>query len=202
VVLGFALAALVLAAFGWLVTGPYKNFIAGFDSNIRYAMRQIQSPMWTSLLLTVTNLGSTLYLIIVGSVAGIVFLSLRWFRSFFLLVIAMAGQAALHHGSKWLIARPRPSNLISYRTAESFSFPSGHAIAALCLYAVIAWIITRRIESPAVTAAIWIFSIVLIFLIGASRVYIGIHYPTDVLAGFLGSLIWTFAIMSIDRRPL
>lgn len=202
VVAGFALAALVLAAFGWLVTGPYKNLVAGFDSNIRYAMRQIQSPMWTSLLLTVTNLGSTLYLIIVGSVAGIAFLALRWFRSFFLFIIAMAGQAALHHGSKWLIARPRPSNLISYRAAESFSFPSGHAIAALCLYAMIAWIITRRIESPAVTASIWIFTIVLIFLIGASRVYIGIHYPTDVLAGFLGSLIWTAAVMSIDRRPL
>jgi undecaprenyl-diphosphatase len=196
------LAALVLGAFGWLVTGPYKNFVAGFDSNIRYAMRQIQSPMWTSLLLTVTNLGSTLYLIIVGSVAGIAFLALRWFRSFFIFIIAMAGQAALHHGSKWLIARPRPSNLISYRTAESFSFPSGHAVAALCLYGMIAWIITRRIESPAVTASIWIFTIVLIFLIGASRVYIGIHYPTDVVAGFLGSLIWAAAIMSIDRRPL
>jgi undecaprenyl-diphosphatase len=199
---GFLLAALVLGAFGWLVTGPYKNFVAGFDSNIRYAMRQIQSPMWTSLLLTVTNLGSTLYLIIVGSVAGIAFLALRWFRSFFIFIIAMAGQAALHHGSKWLIARPRPSNLISYRTAESFSFPSGHAVAALCLYGMIAWIITRRIESPAVTASIWIFTIVLIFLIGASRVYIGIHYPTDVVAGFVGSLIWTAALMSIDRRPL
>lgn len=202
VVLGFALAALVLAAFGWLVTGPYKNLVAGFDSNIRYAMRQIQSPMWTSLLLTVTNLGSTLYLIIVGSVAGIAFLALRWFRSFFIFIIAMAGQAALHNGFKWLIARPRPSNLINYRTAESFSFPSGHAIAALCLYGMIAWIITRRIESPAVTASIWIGTLLLIFLIGASRVYIGIHYPTDVLAGFLGSLIWTAAVMSIDRRPL
>ena len=202
VVLGFAFAALVLAAFGWLVTGPYKNLVAGFDSNIRYAMRQIQSPMWTSLLLTLTNLGSTLYLIVVGSVAGIAFLALRWFRSFVLFIIAMAGQAALHHGAKWLIARPRPSNLISYRTAESFSFPSGHAIAALCLYAMIAWIMTRRIENPAVTASIWICTVILIFLIGASRVYIGIHYPTDVVAGFLGGLIWTFAIMSIDRRPL
>jgi undecaprenyl-diphosphatase len=202
VVAGFALAGLVLAAFGWLVTGPYKNFLAGFDSNIRYAMRQIQSPMWTSLLLTVTNLGSTLYLIIVGSVAGIAFLALRWFRSFFLFVIAMAGQAALHHGSKWMIARSRPSNLINYRTAESFSFPSGHALAALCLFGMIAWIITRRIESPAVTAVVWICTFVLIFLIGASRVYIGIHYPTDVVAGFLGGVIWLAAVMSIDRRPL
>jgi undecaprenyl-diphosphatase len=67
---------------------------------------------------------------------------------------------------------------------------------------MIAWIITRRIESPAVTAVVWICTFVLIFLIGASRVYIGIHYPTDVVAGFLGGVIWLAAVMSIDRRPL
>lgn len=199
---GFLLAALVLAGIGWLVTGPYREYPAVFDASVRYTMRQIQSPMWTALSLTVTKLGSTLYLIIVGSVAGIAFLALRWFRSLILFIVVMAGQAALHHGFKWLIARPRPANLINYRTAESFSFPSGHAIAALCLYGMIAWIITRRIESPAVTACIWISTIVLTFLIGTSRVYIGIHYPTDVLAGFLAGFIWLAALMSVDRRPL
>ena len=202
VVLGFALAALVLAAFGWLVTGPYKNLVAGFDSNIRYAMRQIQSPMWTSLLLTLTNLGSTLYLIIVGSVAGIAFLALRWFRSFVLFIIAMAGQAALHHGSKWLIARPRPSALMNYRAVESFSFPSGHAIGAICLYGMIAWIVTTQLENPAAKAGIWIFTLILIFLIGMSRAYIGIHHATDVVAGFVAGFIWIAAVMSVDRRPL
>ncbi|HVF29780.1 MAG TPA: hypothetical protein VNA22_02370, partial [Pyrinomonadaceae bacterium] len=114
---GFALAALVLYALGWLVTGPLKGSFAGFDNNIRYTMRQIQSPMWTTLLLTVTNLGSTLYLTIVGCVAGVAFLALRWFGSFFLFILAMAGQAVLHHGAKWAIARPRPSALINYRVA-------------------------------------------------------------------------------------
>ena len=202
VVAGFALAALVLAAFGWLVTGPYKNLVAGFDSNIRYAMRQIHSPMWTSLLLTVTNLGSTLYLIVVGSAAGIAFLALRWFRSFFLFVIAMAGQAALHHGSKWLIARPRPPALMNYRAVESFSFPSGHAIGAICLYGMIAWIVTAQLENPAAKAGIWIFTLILVFLIGMSRAYIGIHHATDVFAGFVAGFIWIAAVMSVDRRPL
>ncbi len=199
---GLALATLALGALGWLVTGPYKSWVAGFDSSIRYTMRQIQSPMWTQLFLTVTKLGSTVYLVIIGVGAGLLFLFYRLFRSLFFFTVAMAGQAALHHTFKWFFARPRPSNLINYRAPESTSFPSGHAIAALCLFGMIAWIVTREIESPAIKVGIWIFTAVLVFLIGVSRVYIGIHYPTDVLAGFVGGAIWIAAIMSADRGPL
>lgn len=202
IVAGFALAALVLAALGWLVTGPHKGLTAGFDGSIRTAIRQMQSPMWTSLFLTVTKLGSTLYLAIIGSVVGLIFILLRWFRPLLIFIVVMIGQALLHHGFKWLIARPRPSSLISYREIESFSFPSGHAVASLCLYGTIAWIVASRTENPALKAVTGMAAVILIFLIGTSRVYIGIHYPTDVLAGFLAAAIWTAAVMSTDRKVL
>jgi len=202
VTVGFVLAALILAALGWLVTGPYKQFPAPFDSTIRYTMRQIQSPMWTSLFLIVTKLGSTIYLTIVGCTAGIIFIILRWFRPLLLLIVTMAGQAGLDRGCKYLFARPRPPAMINYPDVESFSFPSGHAVAALSLYFVIAWSVSTRAESPAIKVAIWISTVVLVFLIGMSRVYIGVHYPTDVLAGFLAALVWTVSVMSIDQRPL
>ena len=202
VLAGFALAALVLAGVGWLVTGPYREYPASFDSSVRNAIRQMQSPMWTSLFLTATKLGSTLYLAIVGAIAGAVFIFLRMFRSVWLLVIVMTGQAILHYGAKWLFARPRPPVLISYKAVENFSFPSGHAIATLSLYFMIAWIVCTQLENPAIKIAIWIFTALLVFLVGCSRVYIGIHFPTDVLAGFLASLIWTGAVMLADRREL
>ncbi len=202
IIAGFGIAALILWAIGWLVTGPYKGTVAGFDSNIRYFMRQIQSPMWTALLLTVTKLGSTLVLAIIGSVAGIAFLALRWFRPLMLFVLTMVGQAALHHGFKWLIERPRPPVLMSYKDLESFSFPSGHAVSALCMYGAIAWIVATRTENAAAKFGFAASATVLIFLIGMSRVYIGVHYPTDVLAGFLAAFVWTGAVMSLDRRPL
>ena len=199
---GFVLAALILAGLGWLVTGPYKQYPASFDATVRYAMRQIQSPMWTSLFLIVTKLGSTVYLTIVGCAAGIVFIILRWFGPLLLLIITMAGQAALNRGCKYVFPRPRPQALINYPAIESLSFPSGHAVASLCLYFVIAWSITTHLENPAVKVAIWICTVILVFLIGMSRVYIGVHYPTDVVGGFLAGLIWTAAILSTDRRPL
>lgn len=199
---GFALAAIVLGAIGWFVTGSYHEYPLTFDTAIRTAIRQMRSPMWASLFLTVTKLGSTFYLSIIGCAAGIIFIFLRWFRPLFLLILVMGGQSVLHYGFKWLIARPRPPALISYREVESFSYPSGHAVGGLCLYIAIAWIVTTRIETSAAKAGIWIVAGALVFLIGMSRVYIGIHYPTDVLAGFLGAAIWTSAVMSIDRKAL
>ena len=202
IVAGILLAALMLAAAGWLVTGPLRAYPASFDSAIRGVMHQMQSPMWTSLFLSVTKLGSTLYLTIFGCAAGLGFLVLRWFRPLVLFVVAAAGQAALHHGFKWLFARPRPAPLVAYPVAENFSFPSGHAISALCIYAMIAWIVTARLENPALKAAIWIITLVLVFLIGTSRVYIGVHHASDVIAGFLAAAIWTSAVISVDKRPL
>jgi undecaprenyl-diphosphatase len=199
--LGFFVAAVVLAAAGWWVAGPWRAAPAAFDATLRGIARGTQSPLWTALFLTVTKFGSTLYLTVIGSIAGIVFIVRRWFRPLGLFIVAMAGQAALHHGFKWLFARPRPSPLIAYPAAESFSFPSGHALSAFCLYAAIAWIFASRLETPALKVGIWIFTIGFIFLIGASRVYIGVHYPTDVAAAFLAAAVWSTAVISADERP-
>ena len=202
IISGFLLAALVLAAAGWLVTGPLKGQTEALDATLRKAVRQIHSPMWTSLFLAATKLGSTIYLTIIGSAAGLFFIALRWFRPLLLFIVAMIGQAALHHGFKWIFARPRPPAMIAYPVAEGFSFPSGHAVSGLCLYATIALIVTARLESPALKAGIWISTVVLVFLIGVSRVYIGVHYPSDVAAGFLAAAIWTAAVISADERRI
>ena len=200
IVLGFLLAGGLLFAVGWLATGPYRSTMQPFDSALRTGARALQSPLWTSLFLAVTKLGSTIYLVVIGSVAGVAFIVLRWFRPLVLLIIVMAGQAALHHGFKYLIGRPRPPALLPYRAIESFSFPSGHAVSSLCLYAAVAWFCSNRIENPAAKVGIWITALALILLIGISRIYIGIHYPSDVLAGFIGAAIWTAAVISLDNR--
>ena len=199
IVAGFVVACGLLAAIGWLVTGHYRLFVQPFDSAVRGGMREFQSPLWTSLFLTITKFGSTIYLIVIGCIAGLAFVVLRWFRPLLLFVLTMAGQAALHHGFKYLFARPRPPSLIQYANIESFSFPSGHAISSLCLYSAIAWILSNRTENTAAKAGIWIAAAILIFLIGLSRVYIGIHYPSDLIAGFIAAAVWTTAVISCDK---
>ena len=203
IIAGFALASASLAIFGWLVTGPYRTFAAEPDALARYFVRQVQSPMLTSLFLAVTKLGSTVYLSILGSIGGLVFLSLRMFRPLVLFIVTMAGQAVLHYGAKYLTERARPSALIHYpRIDESFSFPSGHALSALCLFVSLCWLTTNRMENSAAKAGIWIVTLLLVLLIGLSRVYIGVHYASDVVAGFLAAAIWTAAVISLDRKAI
>jgi hypothetical protein len=72
--------------------------------------------------------------------------------------------------------------MLSYLSIESFSFPSGHALSSLCLYASGVWLIMNRLENPAIKAALWIVMAIFVLLIGLSRLYIGIHFPTDVVA--------------------
>lgn len=202
IALGFLIAAGLLLLIGWLVTGPARPYAATFDGSIRSSIPQMQSPLWTSLFLTFTKFGSTLYLAIAGSIAGLAFIYLRWFRPMWLFIVAMAGQAILHNGAKYLIARPRPSAMLNYQPVESFSFPSGHALSSLCLYASVVWLITNRLENSAIKAALWIVMVLFVILIGLSRLYIGVHFPTDVLAGWLAAAIWTAAVVSTDRKPL
>ena len=71
IALGFLIAAGLLLLIGWLVTGPARPYAASFDGSIRSSIRQMQSPLWTSLFLPLTKFGSTIYLIIAGSTVGI-----------------------------------------------------------------------------------------------------------------------------------
>lgn len=202
IIAGFTVAAGALALIGWLVTGPFRSAVTEVDASIRWYARQLQSPLLTSLFLAVTKLGSTLYLSVIGSVVGLAFIGLRWFRPLVLFIITMAGQAVLHYGAKFLFARPRPPALLNYPIGESFSFPSGHALSSMCLFISASWLATNRLENSAGKAGLWAVSILLVLLIGVSRIYIGVHYPTDVLAGYVAAAIWTAAVISVDRKAM
>jgi undecaprenyl-diphosphatase len=79
---------------------------------------------------------------------------------------------------------------------------SPSAVSSLCLYGTIAWIVASCLENSAAKVGVALIAGILIFLIGMSRVYIGVHYPTDVVAGFAAAAIWTAAVLSTDRKAL
>jgi membrane-associated PAP2 superfamily phosphatase len=87
---------------------------------------------------------------------------------------------------------------------ESYSFPSGHSLASFCFFGALASILTVRINNSRINLVIWICAATLVFLIGLSRIYLGVHYTTDVIARFSAALIWTamirFVEMQIVRR--
>lgn len=105
------------------------------------------------------------------------------------MLLALGGGMAFNLLLKWLYHRERPS--IHRLVEESgYSFPSGHSMAAFLFFGMMAMLLTLFVVSRAAKAVIILAAVVLILLVGISRIYLGVHYPSDVLAGFAAGGVW------------
>jgi undecaprenyl-diphosphatase len=119
-----------------------------------------------------------------------------------LLVAAAIGAEAVDELLKLVFHRQRPEAFFGNPGPSSYGFPSGHAISACCFYGVLAAIVTARIRSRWKQAAVWVAAAILAGLIGLSRIYLGVHYPSDVIAGYAGGIVWVAALRaSYDVWP-
>ena len=96
--------------------------------------------------------------------------------------------------------RSRPEPFFDTRLPASYSFPSGHAMLSFCLCLSAAALFSANQKSRLVRAVIWIFWLGLSGAIGYSRIYLGVHYPSDVLAGYLAALVWSLAVGSAYQK--
>lgn len=146
-----------------------------------------------------TDLGS---LIVLGSLvlAAVMILWYRgWRPAAVLLVVTMAGAAVLVEVLKVSIHRARPVPYFGIIAPHSFSYPSGHALFSFAFFATLAALATARIRALWARIIIWALAVALIGLIGLSRIYLGVHYPTDVIAGYVTAFIWVMAVARADR---
>jgi len=93
----------------------------------------------------------------------------------------------------------RPASFFDYPLPGSPSFPSGHALFAACVFGGLAVLLTDRMETRLLQILVWVIAVSLILLVGLSRVYLGVHYPSDVLAGYAIGVIWVTAIAFGDH---
>jgi undecaprenyl-diphosphatase len=119
---------------------------------------------------------------------------MRWKRAFVLFAITMLGELVLDNVLKAIFQRVRPEAFFDYPLPDSYSFPSGHSFASFCFYGILAWLITARLDNNLLKILIWTAAAILVLLIGTSRVYLGVHHPSDVIAGYLTALIWVMTI--------
>ncbi len=112
------------------------------------------------------------------------------------LLVGMLGGVVVTYSLKWLVARERPeyaSELSSYRE----SFPSGHALLSMFFYCTVATMLARVTESAAQRRFYYIVAIGLALVIGWSRTYLGVHYPTDVVAGWSLGVVWAVVCFAL-----
>ena len=197
--IGLGLAAGALFFFARLADEMLEGDAQQFDDRARAGINQWASPALTSAMRVVTVLGKPALLFGLSLVAGLIFLARKNHKAAMLLVVAMAGSILLDTVLKVSFRRTRPVPFFDIEAPSSFSFPSGHALVSFCFYSVMAALISARTKSRTVRIIVWAVAALMVIAIGLSRIYLGVHYPTDVLAGYAAAFIWVIIIGVVDR---
>lgn len=197
--IGLVAAAAALVLLSWLGEEVLEGEAFAFDEWIRALVHDIASPGLTSLMRSASFYGGPSVLIPAGLVVAVAFVIKGWHRGALLVVVTLAGAGLLNVLLKLSFARVRPEAFFNYPLPGSPSFPSGHALFAASVFGGLAVLLTARIESFPLQVCVWIVSVFLILLVGGSRVYLGVHYPSDVLAGYAIAMIWVTTVALGDR---
>ena len=197
----------VLVASGW-ATGTLLVDVAGVDGAVRidrvavdYLVER-RNPWLTTTLRHVTWLGTAFALLPFVAVVGVAVRrrTASW-TTLAQLGVSLGGAIVVYDAVKVLVVRPRPhvGQLVS--TATGFSFPSGHATQIAAITVTITILGTALSASRSRRALAWGATALIVLVVGASRIYLGVHWPTDVLAGSALGALW--AVLTVRTlRPL
>jgi len=164
----------------WVLSGKSLPF----DLAIRAAVHGWASPLLTSVMLAITTFGSALIRLPLAAILA-VWLAVAGHRrpAILLAAVTLAAEPVVQL-LKLAVHRPRPEVFFGLAPAETYSFPSGHTFGSAIFYGLLAAILMSFANSGRKRASIAIVAVLLVLLIGLSRVYLGYHYPSDVLGGW------------------
>ena len=203
----FLLPLLLATASAWVFLEVAEEALEGdtraIDELIILALRTSDisdpvGPLWLEeAVRDLTALGSTLVLaMVVSTVAGFLLLLRDWRAATFTFAAAGSGLLA-SYSLKEFFGRPRPDLIPHEVMVFSLSFPSGHAMMSAVVYLTLASLITRLMQRRRLKLYVMSVAVVFTTLIGFSRIYLGVHWPSDVLAGWTAGASWALACWMI-----
>jgi membrane-associated phospholipid phosphatase len=205
---GLAVAGLAMWAFATIAHEVLDSETYAFDKSILLYLRSLHDPVRDRIMLALTFFGEPNLLLMLSVSLGIM-LWVRQHRSEAITIaITGAGAVGLNMLLKQLFARDRPQLWERAVEVRFYSFPSGHAMISMVVYGLLGYFLAARF--PRQRWLIYGLTVVLIAGIGLSRLYLGVHWPTDVIAGYIAGLVWLLAcIFSLevwkqfhDSRPV
>jgi undecaprenyl-diphosphatase len=171
----------------WMIAGQTQRL----DLTVMRWIERFHTPTLDVAALEVTALGSATVVALVALVASALLWTSEHRYSVLLLWVAIVGAVVLNLMLKAGFDRPRPDVFV-WRTdyAGQSSFPSGHATLSMVVYWTLAYLVSRLERPRLLRRLTWCIALLLILLIGASRLYLGVHYPSDVAAGLVLGFVW------------
>ncbi|GAA2371904.1 hypothetical protein Cme02nite_63550 [Catellatospora methionotrophica] len=159
-----------------------------------------RTPGLTHLQIAITDLGSAVALTVAAviAVAAVAWRTRSWYPVV-LGVLTLGVLQLIVYAIKEIIGRDRPNPPDQVVTAAGYSFPSGHSASSLVGFALLAWLVCMLTSNRTVWATVWVAAAAGTVLVGLSRVYLGVHYPSDVLGGWALGLTW-LAVIAVATR--
>ena len=181
-----------------IVEDLLENEIHIFDNSIYYCIAKIISEPTTSFAKMITQMGSAYVIVPLCAILTILFWNKKWGKYITInLIISFISNQLL----KQVVARPRPEG---FRLIEEsgYSFPSGHSMVSLAFYGFLIYLIAKKVKNPYGRWSLIISISILIVCIGLSRIYLGVHYASDVVAGFCISISYLILFTNLIKNAV
>lgn len=185
----------ILGIVAWLCTEVWEKEVFSFDRSFLLWIHQFANPQFDRIFLFFTALDDppTVVTIFIITIAWLVMK--RRYSDGIRFTIVCAGGVLINQVMKLFFAKPRPELWHRLITETSFSFPSGHAVGSMVVYGFIAYILAKEMQQH--KHIVYAAASLLIIAIGLSRLYLGVHYPTDIIAGYGIGFIWLITCMKV-----
>jgi membrane-associated phospholipid phosphatase len=185
---GLGICFILLVGLGWLFQERAKQEAFTRDTTLLLGLHQWSTPLLDQIMLILTRLGNPEFVVVVIFLSLGLLLWQQYYQEAKMLAISSLGALILNQGMKLFFARPRPALWPRLINEISYSFPSGHALGSLVLYGFLAYLFAQHF--PKWSPLIYSLAVGIIALIGLSRLYLGVHWPTDIIAGYSVGFLW------------
>ncbi|WP_228055957.1 phosphatase PAP2 family protein [Lusitaniella coriacea] len=190
---GFAIAGLALWGFWEIAENVFSQETQTLDTAVSQAVYAIHTPWLTQIAIAATTLGEPVLLFALSIMMSVALLFRRQWIDAIAWAVNAIGATGLNFWLKHLFARDRPALWERIVEVDFYSFPSGHAMISLAIYGFLGYWLAKRF--PARWKLIASLTTILIFAIGFSRLYLGVHWLTDIAAGYAAGLVWLMACL-------
>lgn len=190
-VLFLVILTFVLMGHNMWIDNTIVNFIAGFrnptDSKIK-------------LVKIITLLGDKYFIASLVVIIGFILYILNHKTDAYMLVWNLVNIVILNKGIKYVVKRPRPANMLIFK--DGYSFPSGHSMLSIGIYGFLMFLVYKSNLKQSVKNILYVIFSMIILIVGFTRLYLGVHYPSDVIGGYLITAAYLILFITYIKKKI